>query len=168
MNKITVGQIIKAFGIKGEVKVKPLTDDVTRFEKLRTVYIKDVQYKIFACRINDGFAYLKFVGVSDRNASELLVGNDLLIDREDAVDLPEGRYFISDIIGCEVYTDAGDYVGKIKDILQYGAADVFVVENKQKPCSFPFVEKLEADVDVENKKIVVNAKALSEVCVYED
>lgn len=168
MDKLTVGQIIKAFGIRGEVKVKPITDDVYRFEKLRTVYVKDTQYKICACRINDGFVYLKFLGINDRNASELLVGNPILIDRADAVDLPEGRYFISDVIGCEVYTDNNEYVGKIKDVLQYGAADVFVIENKNKPCSFPFIEKLEALVDIENKKIVVNAKVLGEVCVYED
>ena len=65
MDKITVGQIIKAFGIKGEVKVKPITDDVTRFKKLKLVYFGEMPYKIIACRIAEGYVYLSFIGVSD-------------------------------------------------------------------------------------------------------
>ena len=168
MERITVGQIIKAFGIRGEVKIKPITDNVERFQKLRTVFISGTTYKISACRIHEGFVYLKFIGVNDRNASELLVGNMLEIDRNDAVDLPEGRYFITDLIGCDLQLSSSAVVGKIIDVLQYGAADVIVVKTDKTICRFPFIKKLNADVDVNAKIMRVDEKTFFEVSVYED
>ena len=168
MERITVGQIIKAFGIRGEVKIKPITDNVERFQKLRTVFISGTTYKISACRIHEGFVYLKFIGVNDRNASELLVGNMLEIDRNDAVDLPEGRYFITDLIGCDLQLSSSAVVGKIIDVLQYGAADVIVVKTDKTICRFPFIKKLNADVDVDAKIMRVDEKTFFEVSVYED
>ena len=168
MERITVGQIIKAFGIRGEVKVKPITDNVERFQKLRTVFVNGLVYKISACRIHDGFVYLKFIGVNDRNESELLVGNMLQIDRNDAVDLPEGRYFIADLIGCKLELSSSTCVGEIVDVLQYGAADVIVVKTDKTICRFPFIKKLNAEVDVDAKIMRVDEKTFYEVSVYED
>lgn len=168
MERITVGQIIKAFGIRGEVKIKPITDDVERFHKLRTVFVNDTVYKISACRIHDGFVYAKFIGVNDRNASELLVGNMLEIDRNDAVDLPEGRYFITDLIGCDLVLSSSVHIGKIVDVLQYGAADVIVVKTDTNVCRFPFIKKLNSQVDVNSKVMRVDEKVFFEVSVYED
>ncbi|MBE5731546.1 MAG: 16S rRNA processing protein RimM [Clostridiales bacterium] len=168
MDKITVGQIIKAFGIKGEVKVKPITDDINRFKKLKLVYIGETPYKIIACRIAEGFVYLSFIGVSDRNTSETLVGKMLEIDRVNAVDLEEGRYFISDMIGCKVVLSDGSNVGVITDVAQYGAADVITVKDGDKVCRFPFIKKLSSNFDIENKIMNADAKVFNEVCVYED
>ena len=167
MDKLVVGQIIKAFGIRGEVKIKPLTDDVYRFEKLRTVYVSDAQYKITACRINDGFVYLKFLGVNDRNTSESLVGNNLLIDRADAVDLPEGRYFISDVIGLDLYLDSGKKIGVIEDIVS-GNVDYYYIDTVEGKAVFPLVKDLLVEIDVENKKVTVKAKRFTEVVMYEN
>lgn len=168
MDKITVGQIIKAFGIKGEVKVKPLTDDVMRFKKLKLVYIGETPYKIIACRISEGYVYLSFIGVSDRNTSETLVGKMLEIDRINAIELEEGRYFIADMIGCKVVLSDGKHVGVITDVAQYGAADVITVKDGEKICRFPFIKKLDSSFDMENKIMNADAKVFSEVCVYED
>ncbi len=168
MDKITVGQIIKAFGIKGEVKVKPITDDINRFKKLKLVYIGETPYKIIACRIAEGFVYLSFIGVSDRNTSETLVGKMLEIDRVNAVDLEEGRYFISDMIGCKVILSDGSNVGVITEVAQYGAADVITVKDGDKVCRFPFIKKLNSNFDIENKIMNADAKVFNEVCVYED
>lgn len=168
MDKITVGQIIKAFGIKGEVKVKPITDDVTRFKKLKLVYIGETPYKIIACRIAEGYVYLSFIGVSDRNTSETLVGKMLEIDRINAIELEEGRYFIADMLGCKVILSDGTKVGTIVDVAQYGAADVITVKDGEKVCRFPFIKKLNSDFDIENKIMHADAKAFYEVSVYED
>lgn len=168
MDKITVGQIIKAFGIKGEVKVKPLTDDVTRFKKLRLVYIGETPYKIISCRIAEGYVYLSFIGVSDRNTSETLVGKMLEIDRINAVELEEGRYFIADMLSCKVILSDGNYVGTITDVAQYGAADVITIKDADKVCRFPFIKKLNSSFDIENKIMRVDAKVFLEVCVYEN
>ncbi len=168
MEKITVGQIIKAFGIKGEVKVKPLTDDVMRFKKLKLVYIGETPYKIIACRISEGFVYLAFIGVSDRNTSESLVGKMLEIDRINAVELEEGSYFIADMLGCKVVLSDDSVVGTIVDVAQYGAADVITVKDGDKVCRFPFIKKLNSNFDMENKIMNADAKVFYEVSVYED
>ena len=168
MDKITVGQIIKAFGIKGEVKVKPYTDDVMRFKKLRIVYIGETPYKIIACRVAEGFAYLSFIGVHDRNDAETLVGKMLEIDRVNAIDLEEGRYFIADMLTCTLLLSDGTVIGKLTDVAQYGAADVITVVNGDKVCRFPFIKKLNTVMDLENKIMKVDAKVFGEVCVYED
>ena len=168
MNKITVGQVIKAFGIKGEVKVKPYTDDVMRFKKLRIVYIGETPYKIIACRIAEGFVYLSFIGVNDRNDAEKMVGSMLEIDRINAVELEEGSYFIADMVGCKVVLSDGKVIGKLTDVAQYGAADVITVVDGEKVCRFPFIKKLNSIVDVENKIMTLDAKVFSEVSVYED
>lgn len=168
MDKITVGQIIKAFGIKGEVKVKPITDDVMRFKKLRLVYIGETPYKIIACRIAEGFVYLSFIGVSDRNMAEDLVGKMLEIDRINAIELEEGRYFIADMIGCKVILSDGKNIGTIIDVAQYGAADVITVKDGDKVCRFPFIKKLNSSFDIENKVMNADANVFFEVCVYED
>ena len=168
MDKITVGQIIKAFGIKGEVKVKPYTDDIMRFKKLRIVYIGETPYKIIACRIAEGFVYLSFIGVNDRNTSETLVGNMLEIDRVNAVELEEGRYFIADMLGCKVVLTDGTVIGKLTDVAQYGAADVITVVDGNKVCRFPFIKKLNSNIDIENKIMTLDSKVFSEISVYED
>ena len=168
MDKITVGQIIKAFGIKGEVKVKPYTDDIMRFKKLRIVYIGETPYKIIACRIAEGFVYLSFIGVNDRNTSETLVGSMLEIDRVNAVELEEGRYFIADMLGCKVVLTDGTVIGKLTDVAQYGAADVITVVDGNKVCRFPFIKKLNSNIDIENKIMTLDSKVFSEVSVYED
>ena len=168
MDKITVGQIIKAFGIKGEVKVKPYTDDIMRFKKLRIVYIGETPYKIIACRIAEGFVYLSFIGVNDRNTSETLVGRMLEIDRVNAVELEEGRYFIADMLGCTVVLSDGTVIGKLTDVAQYGAADVITVVKDKKVCRFPFIKKLNSNIDIESKVMTLDAKVFGEVSVYED
>ncbi len=168
MEKITVGQIVKAFGIKGEVKVRPFTDDITRFKKLKVVYIGEIPYKIIACRIAEDFVYLSFIGVSDRNTSEALVGSMLEIDRVNAVELEEGRYFISDMIGCKLVLSDGTNVGTITDVAQYGAADVITVSDGKRVCRFPFIKKLNSNIDIETKIMFADAKVFSEVSIYED
>ncbi len=168
MDRITVGQILKAFGIRGEVKVKPITDDSERFFKLKVVYIGQNPYKICGCRIAEGYVYLKFVGVPDRTEAEKLAGEFLQIDRVNAVQLPEGSYFIADMQGCKLSLSDGTEIGVITDVLQYGAADVITVKSADNVYRFPFLKKLNAVVDIDRKTMVVDAKVFSEVSVSED
>ena len=82
--------------------------------------------------------------------------------------MPQDRYFISDLVDCNVQLDDGAKVGVVKSVLQYGAADVFVCSDGEKEVSFPFLKDLIVDVNVERKTIVLNSKRFSEVAVYED
>lgn len=164
---ITIGEIIKAQGIKGELKIKPLTDDVFRYKKLKQLVISGVAMDIKSIRIHEGFVYVALSGVADRTAAERLVGCEVQIDRIHAIDLPKDTYFISDIIGCDVVFEDGSYIGKVDYIHQNGAADVYEVKG-EKNVMFPFLNKLIVSIDVARKKIVVNKNEFDKVAVYED
>ena len=101
---IVIGQIVRAAGIRGEVKVKPLTSDPNRFKQLKTVYVQSKPYRIEAVRFDGSFVYMRLGGVIDRNAAEALKDAYVEIDRVNSVPLDEGSYFIADIIGCKLYT----------------------------------------------------------------
>lgn len=166
MSKIAIGEIVKAQGIKGEVKILSLTDDALRFKKLKSLYIsEDKKFEIETIRVDREMVYIKFKEILDRNGAETLVGKTVMIDRKDAVKLPEGSYFISDLIGCKVISD-GKNIGKVTDVLQHGAADVYVLDSGK--IMFPALKNLLVKVDTENKTIEVDSFKLSEVAVYDE
>ena len=168
MDYIVVGEVLKPQGIKGELKVKPLTDDSARFRKLRTVYFDDVPYRIVSCRI-DSFVYIKLEGVDSRNAAEYFVGKQVNIDRIHAVSPKEGSYFIVDLIGCDIRNENGVSLCIIRDIDNFGSADVNTAEEEnRKIFRFPFLNRVVVDVDVDAKTVSVAEKELTAVCVYED
>lgn len=164
---IIIGEIIKAQGLKGEIKIKPLTDDIGRYKKLKQVIVNGLSYDIRSQRILDGYVYLALVGVTDRLKAESLVGADVEIDRINAVNLPENTYFIVDIIGCEVFTDDGKRLGKIENVYQNGAADVYEIKG-EKSIMFPFLNRLIVSIDTDEKKMIVYKDEFSKVAVYED
>ncbi len=165
---ITIGQIVRAVGIKGEVKIKPITDSPERYKALKVVYIDERPYRIALCRIDATAVYLMLDGVNDRNSAETLKDKYVKIDRINAVPLEEGSYFIADILGCSLKLDDGTCVGKVTEVNQYGAADVFTVSNGMDTILFPFLKKMIVSVDVEGGVIVVKKSVFDEVSVYED
>lgn len=166
---IVIGQITKAMGIRGEVKIKPLTDDPNRYKKLKSVIINERPYKIERCRIDGTDAvYLKLFTVDTRNDAEELKDAFVQIDRVNAVDLDEDTFFIADIIGCKLFTDDGVEIGKVTEVNQYGAADVFTVSNGKSTVRFPFLKKMIVKVEVETGIIIVKKSVFDEVSVYEN
>ncbi|MBO5215072.1 MAG: 16S rRNA processing protein RimM [Clostridia bacterium] len=165
---ITIGQIVRGVGIRGELKVKPLTDDVNRYKKLKVVYVKSTPYRMLSCRFDETFVYIKLSGIDDRTQADALRDCYIEIDRVNAVDLEEGTYFIADIVGCKVFTDDSTEIGKVIEVNQFGAADVFTVSDGQKTVRFPFLKKMIVKVDVEAGIIVLKADVFAEVSVYED
>ena len=165
---ITIGQIVRGVGIRGELKVKPLTDDVNRYKKLKVVYVKSTPYRMLSCRFDETFVYIRLSGIDDRTQADALRDCYIEIDRVNAVDLEEGTYFIADIVGCKVFTDDSTEIGKVIEVNQFGAADVFTVSDGQKTVRFPFLKKIIVKVDVEAGIIVLKADVFAEVSVYED
>ncbi len=169
---ITVGQILKPQGIRGEVKVKAMTSDPSRFCVLKSVYIDGKPYKIKNARIGANEVYLTLDGVSDRNAAENLRGAMLQIDRAAAIDLEDGEFFVSDLIGATLFSlDGGEekQIGKILRIDSFGAADVFTVEcDDGRNMTFAFVKALSPRFDGQDRKLTVDGGKLREVAVYED
>lgn len=166
-----LGMILKPQGIRGEVKINAYTDDLGRFEYLPHVYMKrDTEMQkvqIEAKRVDNAYAYLKLEGIDDRNQAEKLRGMTLYIDRENAARLPEGSYYIEDMIGlCVVDTD-GNELGRLAEIIQTGAADVYRVAGKRN-MMFPSTRQVVLKTDLKEGRILVDAARLQEVCVYDD
>lgn len=169
MENITIGEILKAQGIKGEVKVRPLTDDVSRYRKLRLVYVEGRPYRLLHCRMDNEFVYLTLEGITDRNQAESLRGKTLQIDRVNAVTVDEDAFFIADIVGCALTDEQGAEMAVITDVLQFGAADVIVArDGAGKELRFPFLNRIVDRIDIEAKRFAVYRDKLQEVCVYDD
>ena len=127
---LEIGQIVNTNGLKGFLKVKPLTDDITRFEDLETVYIqkhKDlVEFKVQDVKYIKNMVLLKLEGIDNIGEAEKYKNFYIKINRKDAVELEENSYFIVDIIGSEVYTEENELLGKVVDVFQTGSNDVSV------------------------------------------
>lgn len=169
MDYITVGEIVRAQGIAGEVKIKPLTASNERFKKLRVLYVDEKPLRVLGLRIDRDYVYVKLQGIDDRNAAEALRGKFVTIDRINAVELDDGEFFIADLIGCRLQTENGEVLGTVTDVLQHGAADVLCARGENgKEFRFPFLKRLLREADMERKLITLDAEKLGEVCVYDD
>lgn len=166
--RLIIGEILKPQGIIGEIKVKPYVDDEKRFYDLKRVFIAGVEYSVLRARVSDA-VYLILKGVSDRNTAELLRGKFLEVEREDAVELPEGNYFVVDVLGSSLVTDEDTVIGTVIDINTSARKDIYTVKCVNgKIMRFPLLKDLLISIDVANKKVKVFAKRLGEVSVYED
>ncbi|MDR3050256.1 MAG: ribosome maturation factor RimM [Oscillospiraceae bacterium] len=169
---LAVGQVLKPQGVAGEVKVKPITDNPARFLALCQVFVQQgagYEPKAVACtRVHDGFVYLRFEGVGDRQAAEALRGTLLYVDRAHAVALPPDTDFICDLLGCAAEDAQGNALGVLMDVLQPGPHDVYVLRTLRGELMFPALKRVVLRVDVAAKRMVLDAKALAEVEVYSD
>lgn len=165
--KIKIGVVAKPQGIRGELKITPYTDDVNRFNGLKSVIIDDKTYSVTSSRACSDYAIISILGVNDRNTAELFRGKFLYVLRSDAIKPKDGSYFIVDIIGSTL--KAGDKeIGKVVDVTSL-KTDVFtVLTTNGKVMRFPFLKDVIENVDVENSIIAANAKRLQEVACYED
>lgn len=159
---LRVGVITQTHGIKGEVKVFPTTDDVKRFEELKSVKISTkkgyIDFEIENVKFFKKYAILKFKGINDINEAEKYKGLDLLIAREDAVKLRENEYFIYDLIGLKVINnDTNEEIGILNEVLQTGANDVYVIRTDDgKEILIPYIKECVLDIDIENKIMIVH------------
>ena len=133
--RLKIGQIVNTVGLKGFVRVVPYTDDNTRFELLKSVYLVDKKhykkYDIEEVKYQKNLVYLKFKNINTIEQAEELRNFYIEIDRKDAVKLPENSYFIVDLIGLEVYNiENKELLGKIEDVFSTKSNDVYVIKNE--------------------------------------
>lgn len=164
---VNIGKIVKAQGIRGEVKISCLLDQPNDILKIREISCGGKTYKVLGSRaLLPSFAILSLEGLANRNAAETLVGLDIFAAKE-ALMLPADRFLVDDLLGCGVYLTSGEYLGKIKGLSPCVSADIIHCEGERK-VSFPFLKDLTAGVDIENKRLLLNSKRFYEVCVYEN
>ena len=167
-NYLEIGQIVNTFGIKGQIKIMPFTDDIKRFNKLKTIYIKFndnlKEEEIQNVKYQKNLVLLKLKNYDDINEVEKFKNSYVYIDRKDAVELPEDTYFITDLLKLEVYTEDNCYLGKLIDIFSTKSNDVYVVKKDNgKEILLPAVGEVIKSIDMENRKMLVNlVEGLSE------
>ncbi len=158
---LEIGQIVNTFGIKGMVKVKPFTDDIRRFDELKTVYVEknsnQTEYEIEEVKYHKDMVLIKFKGIDKVEQAEMLRNSYLTVSRDSVEKLEEGRYYIVDLLGLEVYTDEQILLGTLEDIFNTGSNDIYVVKDKQgKQILLPAIQDVIKQIDIENKKIIVH------------
>lgn len=151
---LSIGQIINTHGLKGELKVYPLTDDIRRFRKLKSIFIDGMERKVLWCKLQSDRVVLKIEGIETVEEAENYKRKYIEVRREDAVQLNEGEYFIADIIGCEVVDENGFIFGPVGDVIQTVSNDVYWVKGKNE-LLVPALKTVIVKMDIANKKIII-------------
>ncbi len=156
-----VGVNPKPHGLRGEVKVFPTTDDAGRFKKLKEVIVETekerLTMEIEGVKFFKQYAILKFKGFDSINDMEKYKGAKLLVPREKAVRLKKDEYFVADLIGMQVVTEDGAPLGNLKNVLETGANDVYVVEMEEgKEALLPAIKECILKIDMEKAVMTVH------------
>lgn len=151
---LTIGEITKPHGVKGEIKVFPLTDDIQRFKKLKRVFIDGQEVKVVYATAGSDRAILKLEGCDSVEDAEKLRKKLLVVPREEAVRLEEGSYFIEDLKDCIVFDEEGTELGQVAEVIQTGANDVYWIK-KPKELLIPAIRDVVVSIDVEAEKIII-------------
>ena len=157
---LKIGVITSTHGLKGEVKVFPTTD-LERFDYLEYALLdtgkEKLRLEVERVRPQKNQLIIKFKGIDDINEIEKYKQHDLWIAREDAQELEEGEYYIGDLIGLKVFLEDGTRFGTLKDVMETGANDVYVVtDTNGKEVLIPAIEDCILDVDLEQETMTIH------------
>lgn len=165
-NYFRIGKIISIHGIRGEIKVFPTTDDVRRFDDLKKFYIIDSEdaedidfggkntYESEGTKYIKNTCILKIKGYDSIEDSTKLIGKNIYVDRDNAINLNKNEYFVMDLIGLMVTKDDTLY-GKVNDIMKTKANDILVIEHEGKEILVPLVEDFIENVDISASTIKI-------------
>ena len=157
---IITGKILGAHGIRGEVKVFPLTDNARRFLSMKKCYLtgakleNPVETSVISARIDRGNVLVTLEGVADRDKAQTLHGRYIAVSRADAVKLPKGKYYTADLIGMTVTDDDHGELGVVSDCFEGGSGHILEIKRHgKKNLLIPFVKEYCYEVSVENSSI---------------
>ncbi len=125
---IKIGQVVNVVGLRGELKIYPYCQNKERFETLNSIMLDETPVIVESVRYKANLVILKIQGVDNRNDAEALKGKDVWMKEEDLEQLPDGTYYIKDILGFAVEDKNRGIVGTLKDVKNNGAQDLFVIE----------------------------------------
>lgn len=154
---LIIGQILSPWGVKGEVKVEIITDFPDRFALLEQVYLgeKRIPYKLEKSRRYKRWVLLKFAGVDDRSTAEALRGLYIEIPIDQAMPLGEDEFYEHQIIGLEVWTTEGQYLGYVTEVIFTGSNEVYVVENETEEILIPALKEVVPEIDLDKERMTV-------------
>ena len=158
---LEIGQIVNTFGIKGFVKVNPFVDNILRFDDLKKVYIRRnkelKELQVEEVKYHKNMVLVKFKGIDKVEDAELLRNFYLEVDRENAIELEEGEYFIADLLGMNVLTEEEELLGKLEDIFNAGSSDIYVVKTEEgKQILLPAISEVIKEINLKENKIIVH------------
>jgi 16S rRNA processing protein RimM len=158
---ITIGRVQKPHGVKGEVKIEPLTDHAGRFRGLHRVFLtsgkgKQQELAVRSVRYLGDAPLLLLAGYDGPEAAQELNGWLVQIPEEEALPLPEGQYYWFELIGMEVLSEAGDRLGRIVDVFPTGSNDVYVVQAEGREFYLPATKEVVRQVDRKAKRMVIH------------
>ncbi len=158
MNLLEVGEIVNTHGLRGEVKIVPWTDTPDVFEDIKNIYLKNGNIlTVKGVKYQKNNIIVKFGEISDIDEAMKYKGQVLSADRSELGELPEGVYYVADLIGMKVVTDAGEELGAVSDVIQTGANDIYEVKRKgEKPLLIPVIDDVVLNVDTESSVITVH------------
>ena len=170
---LLIGEVLKPQGIRGELKLRAESEDITRYERLTYVFVKNgdayERRRVIKGRANGDFAYLQIEGISDRNGAEAMRGQMIYVDRSEAIDLDEGKYFICDLVGIEAYDQNGKDIGVLRDIQSPNPySDVYIFETDRGEMMMPALARAIKEVDVDSRKMILNEDVLEEIALWPD
>lgn len=151
---IAIGQVGKPHGIKGEVKVIPLTDDLRRFRRLTYVVIKGVEYKVEFVKLQADRAILKLAGIDAPEGLEALKDEYVEVRYEDAVKKKKDEYYVDELRGLMVFDTEGTELGRIYDVIQTGANDVYWIK-EPKELLIPAMKTIVTQISLDEDKVVI-------------
>ncbi len=155
-NLLEIGQIVNTRGLRGEVKIMPWCDDPCIFEDLDFVLIDDCEYTIQTVKYHKNFVILKLEGIDTIETAEKYRNKVIFVEREMLGELPEGTYYICDLLGCNVETVAGQALGKIDDVIKTGGNDVYSVKSDEgKQILIPVIDDVVKSVNIEERLILI-------------
>ncbi|MDR5683573.1 MAG: ribosome maturation factor RimM [Armatimonadota bacterium] len=156
---LRIGVVMRPHGIHGEVRVRPDTDFPDRFRTLRRVLVvrgdRTTAYGVERVRSAGETFLVKLTGVDTPETARELSGASLHVEREDAPPLPEGRFYVHDVIGMEVTTTDGEPLGWVAEVLRTGANDVYAVRGGGREVLIPAVRDVVAELDPRGGRMVV-------------
>jgi 16S rRNA processing protein RimM len=153
-----IGQIVKSWGLKGTLVVRPLTDKHERFLGLRNVWIGTMRsdqspFKVKETCVKGQRIHVRLEEIRARDVADALVGKFLCVTGENLVQLPEGTHFVHDVVGSRVIDERGKKIGTVEDVWKLPANDVYVVRNGKREHLVPAIRSIIEKIDTERKQI---------------
>ena len=154
---VEIGKIVAPHGVRGEVRVVSLSEFDEQVEQAQAFYLDQKGWlSVEGIRYHKNFILIKFAEVNDMDAAGLLRNKSIYLTREQIGDLPEGRYYIDDLLGLEVFHENGDFLGKLAEVITTGSNDVYIIKKEgQKDSLLPALKTVIKSTDIAAGKMIV-------------
>ncbi len=155
-NMLEIGKVVNTHGIRGELKIQPWCDDPAVYDELEYIYIGGEKYKITRNRLHKNCEIVAVEGINNINDAELLRNKIVTVERDALPELPDGTYYIADLLGLEARTIGGEVLGVIEEVISTGSNDVYQIKREgKKPLLIPVIEEAVNEVNIDGGYVIV-------------